>query len=259
MTPDTVLTLYDAQTGLYFNFSRFEIPADIALGGEQMLAKHKLVGGARKIDAMGKDDAPIQWSGMFIGEGADDRALYINGLRVAGRKLTLTWHKFNYDVVISTFHYNYQQYYRLPYSIAFEVVQDNTDPVRSVVSAGVDAALASDMLNANSLGLAIGDAQVTALLDTLDSGLKVLNTMATATQSAINNVVGPIQKIQGRLGTLTSSAGNIVSNASTLGGATAGGQTLLSSSLAFGNMGNMLNLNGVMGRMLRNVRGIPHA
>ena len=51
-----------------FAFQDFEVPERIPAGGEQMLAIHKLVGGRRVIDAMGRDDAALEWSGYFLGD-----------------------------------------------------------------------------------------------------------------------------------------------------------------------------------------------
>ena len=59
MQADTVLTLGD------FEFARYEIPEQITFGGDQRLVVHELVGGTRVIDAMGRADAPLEWSGLF--------------------------------------------------------------------------------------------------------------------------------------------------------------------------------------------------
>jgi hypothetical protein len=259
MVPDTILTLLDPQSGIYFNFARFEIPEEIPLGGEQSLVVHKMIGGVRQIDAMGRDDAPLEWTGIFEGQNAADRARYLDSLRVAGLPLRLTWYSYDYNVLMRKFIYRYQNFHRLPYSIAFEVVSDNTSPVRAVADPGIDAALASDMLNANSLGLAIGDSQVSSLLSTIDSGIQTVSQAASVTTAMISNITKPIQAVQARLGTLMSANSNLVGNVTSLGGATAGGNTLFNAGAASINMSNLLNLNGVMGRMLKNAGNIPHA
>jgi len=110
MTPDTYMILGD------LNFSRYEVPENINFGGEQALTIQKLVGGKRVIDAMGRDDEPLRWSGMFQGENATARAQYLNYLRIAGKVLTLTWGEFAYYVVIRSAVMEYQRSYQIPYT-----------------------------------------------------------------------------------------------------------------------------------------------
>lgn len=46
-------------------FADFEIPERIRFGGNQRLAVHQLPGGRRVVDALGRDDGEICWSGVF--------------------------------------------------------------------------------------------------------------------------------------------------------------------------------------------------
>ena len=66
-------------------FQDFEIPASIKAGGEQKLDVKKFIGGSRIIDALGRDDADIEWSGRFRGSTAEQRCQQLNGMRVAGQ------------------------------------------------------------------------------------------------------------------------------------------------------------------------------
>src|SRR5689334_14980148 len=52
----------------------FELPARVGWGGRQRMAVHRLPGGRRVIDAMGRDDADIAWTGVFTGSDAVARA-----------------------------------------------------------------------------------------------------------------------------------------------------------------------------------------
>ena len=52
----------------------FEVPERISFGGRQAIVVHRLPGGARVIDAMGRDDAEIAFSGIFSGPDATRRA-----------------------------------------------------------------------------------------------------------------------------------------------------------------------------------------
>ena len=50
-------------------FQDFELPSGINFGGRQRLALHRLPGGSRVIDALGRDDAQISFAGIFTGSG----------------------------------------------------------------------------------------------------------------------------------------------------------------------------------------------
>jgi len=132
MKPDTTLTLGN------FTFARYEIPEHIPFGGEQTLAVHKLVGGVRVIDAMGAAPAPIEWSGFFVGDAALERALYIDGLRKAGKPLPLLWSELSFNVLIQSFHCEFKRFYRIPYRIVCEVVEDLTAPVNVIAAPSAD-------------------------------------------------------------------------------------------------------------------------
>jgi hypothetical protein len=106
------------------SFQDFELPAHIGFGGSQRLAVHVLPGGVRVIDAMGRDDADIAWSGAFSGPDAADRARLLDVLRVEGGVLPLSWDAFCYLVVIAEFSAAYEHVNWLPYRISCKVVRD---------------------------------------------------------------------------------------------------------------------------------------
>lgn len=249
MQADTVLILGD------FEFSRLEIPEKIPFGGDQTLVIHKLVGGKRVIDAMGRDDAPIEWSGLFQGENALARARYLDGLRVAGKPLVLTWDEFMFEVVIASFRPDYERFYQIPYRISCTVLQDLSNPVTSIADAGVDDMIADDMNAANGLGDLIGDGPLSVLLGTLDSTIRTVSSFATAAQSTINGVLSPLAAVQSRVGVLIGSVGNTVSNVGTLGGILPNNpiaqQTakLTSQVTAMTQLPQLYNLQSVLGRM----------
>jgi hypothetical protein len=106
------------------SFQDFELPGQIRFGGEQRLAVHVLPGGARVVDAMGRDDADIGWSGAFSGADAADRARAIDLMRAQGGVWTLAWDAFCYLVVIARFEASYEQVNWVPYRISCKVIQD---------------------------------------------------------------------------------------------------------------------------------------
>ena len=89
-------------------FQDFEVPSGINFGGRQRLALHRLPSGSRVIDALGRDDAQISFSGIFAGSDAILRARSLDELRVAGIPLPLTWDVLFYTVLISDFCADYR-------------------------------------------------------------------------------------------------------------------------------------------------------
>jgi hypothetical protein len=249
MAPDTILTLGD------FAFSRYEIPEHLNFGGEQMLAVQKLVGGTRVVDAMGRDDAPIEWSGLFFGQNALERAQYLDGLRVAGKPLSLRWGDFDYTVVIQRFHGNYQRFYQVPYTISCLVVQDNALPVTNILSPGIDDLITQDATDATTLADGIGDSMLSGLMLTLNSAIGSVSSFANAAQSTINSVLQPLADVQARVGVLITSVNNTVANVSTVGGVLPNTPVAQSAASMLGQMNAMtqmpqlLNLRNVLGRM----------
>jgi len=177
MQPDTTLTLGD------FEFARYEIPEHIGLGGKQRLAIHELVGGTRIIDAMGGSPKPLEWSGHFVGANALDRALYLDGLRVAGKPLALSWSALAFSVVIETFECDFLRCYRLPYRIVCEVVENRTNPVTELAGPSIEQLIGDDVGTANTLAGAIGDAMLSGLMGGLDSAIGAVGGLASAAQS----------------------------------------------------------------------------
>ena len=102
----------------------FEIPASVRFGGAQRAAVHKLLGGGRVIDAMGRDDAALCWSGILSGGDAGDRARTLDAMRAAGGVLALAWDAFCYDVVITQLDLEYCSPWWITYRIACTVLSD---------------------------------------------------------------------------------------------------------------------------------------
>lgn len=201
-----------------FAFSAYEIPEAIPFGGGQKLAVHKLPGGARVVQAMGRDDMPLAWSGLFLGAQARERAQYVDYLRTQGKPLKLTWDQFQYTVVIESFSCAFERFYKLPYSISCLVVSDDAAPTEGFTESGFDRAMTADNATAQGLGPLIGDATLTGLLSTMDAAIKSVSTFANQTQTVINGIIAPVAAVQQRVQVLTASVVNTVNNAATLGG-----------------------------------------
>lgn len=117
-TRDTQLLLGD------FEFSDFDMPEYIEFGGEQAMHVHKLIGGARIIDAMGPDDTAIRWSGRFQSQFASQNANQLDQMRRDGLPLTLSWRDNSFSVIIKSVVIKWERYYQCLYQIECEVIQD---------------------------------------------------------------------------------------------------------------------------------------
>src|SRR5260370_40833549 len=96
-------------------FQDFELPDRIAWGGAQRLAVHRLPGGIRVIDSLGRDDADISWSGVFTGPDAGLRARLLDLPRADGGLLPLAWSSFVYTAAIPRFDAEYPAENWTPY------------------------------------------------------------------------------------------------------------------------------------------------
>lgn len=256
MQADTFLTLGD------FTFAKTEIPEKIRFGGEQALVTHELVGGVRVVDSMGRLDAPIEWSGLFFGQGAKERAQYLDGLRVAGKVLNLTWRGFDFDVVIKSFTADYERWYQMPYSISCIVVKDNFLPTTWIADAGIDDLITNDMAEVNGLSSLIGDGALSSLVGTLNTAISGVSSFAKAAQSTISTVLTPLAEVQSRVSILTASVGNTISNVSTMGGIlpnnpiSTQAAKLTQQVTAMQQLPQLYNLQSVLGRMGGNLGSI---
>jgi len=128
-------------------FQDFELPERISWGGAQLLAVHRLPGGDRVIDALGRDDKEITWSGVFSGTGASARARLLDLMRAQGAVLPLTWEAFFYSVVIARFDADYSRSTWIPYRITCTVLRDEAEAVVLAV-ASLTADALSDLTSA---------------------------------------------------------------------------------------------------------------
>jgi hypothetical protein len=180
-------------------FQGFEVPERLAFGGGQRLAVHRLPGGDRVIDTLGRDDADLTWSGSFMGSDAADRARLLDALRVAGLPLELTWDSFFYVVIIAKFEAEYRSPWWIPYRLTCTVL---SDPVASLTAAAtsIGVAAAADLDAASTFGLDVsapqaalaapdattpGGSGYTAAVGAIGSALSTLDQTITTTQAQL--------------------------------------------------------------------------
>jgi hypothetical protein len=136
------------------SFQAFELPGSISWGGAQQLAIHRLPGGTRIIDAMGRDDADIMWSGVFTGPDAAARARLLDLMRSEGNCWSLTWDSFFYSVIVARFEADQQRPNWIPYKISCCVLRDEAAallemPLSLVATAAQDMATAASLAPAS--------------------------------------------------------------------------------------------------------------
>jgi hypothetical protein len=135
-------------------FQDFELPEQVRWGGRQRLTVHRLPGGVRVIDALGRDDADIVWSGVFSGGDAAVRARALDLMRAEGGFWPLTWDWFFFTVVIARFEADYARANWIPYRVTCTVLRDET---AAAVEATVSLATSvlSDLTTAQGLGSSV--------------------------------------------------------------------------------------------------------
>ena len=103
-------------------FNAFEVPEHFVIGGKQRLVIHSLPGGGRIVDAMGAEDAPIRWTGVFSGQQAAERVRAVERLRRSGQRQSLTWDAWLYSVVVQEFEAEITSTCWIPYRITLCIV-----------------------------------------------------------------------------------------------------------------------------------------
>jgi hypothetical protein len=122
-------------------FSGFEVPERISIGGKQKLVIHTMPGGGRIVDAMGPDDAPIRWSGIFSGPNAAERVRTLDRLRDSGSPLQFAWDAWLYQVIIQAFTAEVENANWIPYQIELCVLPQSESLVADWLSTAVTPAL----------------------------------------------------------------------------------------------------------------------
>lgn len=209
---DTSLTLDS------FTFQGFEVPEKIPLGGAQALVIHKLPGGDRVVQSMGCDDDPIQWNGLFLGASALNRARELDTIRVQGRPVLLAFLGLKYNVVIKSFKFVVEAFFRVSYTIDLEVIKDLTQPSHASNATSLSDSIRGDSISAVALGGKIADLTLTSALASMDAAIKSVSDFATATQATINSVLAPVSAVMQRVNGLIGTVGNTLNSVTTLGG-----------------------------------------
>lgn len=198
-------------------FQDFEIPASINIGGVQRLAIHRLPGGTRVIDAMGRDDSDMSFSGTFSGPDATLRARAIDEMRVSGLSVPLTWDVFFYSVIIGKFEADYRSGWWIPYHMTCTVVCDEASGAPGSAMSLTDDAI-SDAATASTFATAAGiDLSYTqnavSVPDAVVKGTALYSSALSAFASASAFVGSGISQAEVTLGAASWAAGDQVPSA----------------------------------------------
>ena len=167
-------------------FSDFEVPDRISLGGTQKLAVHELPGGGRVIDVMGAQSADLSWSGVFSGADASDRVRLLDGVRLLGVTVPLSWDVFAYTVIIERLEVEYTSPWWIPYRLVCKVVED---PVADLLASGVTL-----------LGDVVSDLATAAGYFSLGGAQAAVTVSGATTQGSVANIAAVDAVTSGRQG-----------------------------------------------------------
>lgn len=229
-------------------FRDIEVPEFIPVGGSHALHVVKNPGGARIIQAMGRDDADMSWSGYLEGPQAESRMQLLDSVRQSGAEITLAFGQSSFQVVVSSFTAEYHRRNWIPYKVTVTVLVDNAaaassnapsllddlnNDINSAAGFNLTAAVqttittAQNAVNvAGALGLnggAWGSAM--SALDVAQTGVVGLQSAADGTISGVataailtGNVLGvsQISNAAGALNTLLTASGNSAAGAQAL-------------------------------------------
>ena len=255
MAPDTSLVLGT------FQFDGVEVPEEIGFGGDQRLNVHELVGGVRKIDVMGESPSMIEWTGLFMGQGAIDRAKMIDGMRIDGLPLVLSMHDYMYSVLIRSFKYKFQRFYKAPYSISLEVISDLTRPA-PLSSMGINQAINDDLDKSSGLAGLINESGLSSAMADIRSATSEIKDFAKATQSQLNQVIQPLVQARQQVGQLIQATNSAVSSVTTLGGILPGNpiskqaSALINQTANVRKLTNLVSMNATLGSLTNNLGSI---
>jgi hypothetical protein len=191
----------------------FEVPSQVVFGGEQRLAIHKLIGGTRVIDAMGRDDSAVKWCGIFSGSDAGARARMLDAMRVAGNPLSLSWDEFCYTVIIDSLSMEFRNPWWIPYDISCTVVSDQAQSLLDYAPDLSDVILA-DLTSAALYYNVSNSIAATSVSDALTQGNAGYAAATTTLAGTVQSINAAIQASQvnlasTNLATLVSASGTL--------------------------------------------------
>jgi hypothetical protein len=269
MSTEFSLSLTDTVNGTLFAFVGRELPEHIRFGAAQKLVVHELVGGGRAVEALGRQPQRLEWSGLFLGAAALERAQALDSSLKSGHVQQLVCGSLRYRVVIAALSCEFQRFYQLPYTLTLEVLDDTQVLAAASVPALVDS-VNNDMASAQAAAVALANTAPASLqasaqtvakrISALQGLVQSLTTAARASQSVLNAVLGPVHDVRQQVGTLLAATNNLVQNVTTLGGllpnnpAARQASGLLDQANAMNSLPALVQLDTALGRVQNNVQ-----
>lgn len=247
-----------------FQFAEYEVPERITMTTAIRTVVHKMVGGARAVNMMGYDPAPLEWSGMLLGDNALSRARTLKQMALAQKMVTLTFSEYSYAVVVTEFVEDFQREYEIYYRLRCEIVADNAAQGPGA-SAGIDTLIGADISTANGICSSIGNAGLTSSMGTLTTAVSAVSSFATAAKSTLQTVLTPLAQVQAQVSTLIAAGENTLQSVSTVGGLVPNNPIAQQVSKLSAQVNTMtqqpqlLNLKGVLSRISTNIGTIGSA
>jgi hypothetical protein len=239
-------------------FADFEIPREVPFGGAQTLVVKKLVGGDRVIDAMGRDDRDIGWSGRFRGALAEVRARQLDLIRIQGQQQLLSWSSLRFLVVVERFEASFEQPFEIPYSISCVVMQDLSVPILPA-QPDVDATIFGDLNGAGGLASEINVAQITTAVASVASAANSVASFSGASSVQVAGVQSSIQVALGVVNSQQTVENAAVAPTGSVAGVVGGlqplalAQSLSGQSAAMAQLAQLYQLQALLGRASINV------
>jgi hypothetical protein len=241
-------------------FQGQEVPERIEIGGAQSLKVHKLPGGMRVIDAMGRDDRALTWTGIMLGSGAEQRMLLLDSLRVSGQPITLAFGTMSYTVVVSEFTGIYRRTNWTEYSISCEVLQDNSAQFSSAlptvlqqITGDVGSALSVIPLDLPAVADVVGDAQAAlAATGAISQGSSAFATASADVTAAIASVNAGITSGGSVISGLATTTG-IIGTATGFGATGSAIANMAAAVTSTGDVATLATAAGYLGRVATNL------
>ncbi len=246
-------------------FVDFQIPDSIPWGGEQKVVTHKLLGDLRTIDATGRDDADLEWSGVFLGETALDDARALDAMRIGGQPQTLSWDELSYSVIVHSFRPEYRKGNYIPYKITCAVVSDLSAPPAGASDPTTDDMVSDDMDTCSGLVTTVNDPTLSGLFGTFQSAVSsvtAVTSIASASAAQLTSMLTPLSAVQGQVSSLLGTATAAVTDLPGFAGVQPGAPgpqnaaALVAAAQAMTSLDPLNQLTSYLGRIQTNVSAV---
>jgi hypothetical protein len=133
-------------------FDEWSTPERMPFGGSQQLAVHRLPGGNRVVDTLGPDEEDIHFTGTMYANNAYGVADALDGLRISGAAVDLTFAGRFYSVIVRECHVDIRRFPQLmSYHVLCLVVQNNMAGPLGAITSTVSSLVVADMATMMSL------------------------------------------------------------------------------------------------------------